>query len=140
MIPSSIFLDVVVFFLAILVTDLRFMPILLLVLELWLFLFIRDWPENQKSETPVSGFCPRSGDWEELGMSLIESYWMPGLQLLPFLSQAKNSFIHVILLNLLNYASHGPLCLTRPRCFTYAPYSQHIYSSCMPYLRALKYF
>ena len=54
----------------------------LLVLELWKFSFIRDWPEIQKSEVPPSAFCPISGDWGKLGMPhlarmfLIKSYWI----------------------------------------------------------------
>ena len=53
-----------------------------LVLELWQFPFIRDWPEKQKSEIPPSGFCPISGNWGNLGIpnlariSLIKCYWM----------------------------------------------------------------
>ena len=52
-----------------------------LVLELWQFSFIRDWPEILKSEIPTSNFCPISGDWGKLWtpnlarMSLIEFYW-----------------------------------------------------------------
>ena len=38
-----------------------------LVLELWQFTFIRNWPEIQKSEIPPSDFCPIFGDWGELG-------------------------------------------------------------------------
>ena len=58
------------------------MSISSLVLELWQFSFIRDWPEIRKSEIPPSEFCPISGDWGELWipnlarMSLIECYWM----------------------------------------------------------------
>ena len=53
-----------------------------LVLELWQFSFMRDWPEIRKSEIPPSEFCPISGDWGELWipnlaqMSLIKCYWM----------------------------------------------------------------
>ena len=53
-----------------------------LVLELWQFSFMRDWPEIRKSEIPTSEFFPISGDWSELWipnltrMSLIECYWM----------------------------------------------------------------
>ena len=43
------------------------MSISSLVLELWQFTFIRNWPEIQKSEIPPSDFCPISGDWGELG-------------------------------------------------------------------------
>ena len=58
------------------------MSISSLVLELWQFSFIKDWPEIRKSETPPSEFCPISGDWGELWipnlvrMSLIECYCM----------------------------------------------------------------
>ena len=76
------FLDVVLFLLSNLVTDRSFMSISSLVLELWQFFFIRDWPEIWKSEIPPSDFCSISGDWGELWvpnlarMSLIECYWM----------------------------------------------------------------
>ena len=65
-----------------LVTGPSFMSISSLVLELWQFSFIRDWPEIRKSEIPPSEFCPISGDWGKLWipnlarMSLIECYWM----------------------------------------------------------------
>ena len=74
--------DVVLFLLSSLVTGSSFMSISSLVLELWQFSFIRDWPEIRKSEIPPSEFCPISGDWGELWipnlvrMSLIECYWM----------------------------------------------------------------
>ena len=74
--------DVVLFLLSGLVTGPSFMSISSLVLELWQFSFIRDWPEIRKSEIPPSEFCPISGDWGELWipnlarMSLIECYWM----------------------------------------------------------------
>ena len=55
--------DVVFFLLSSLVTVLNFMLILSLVLELWQFLFIGDWPEIWKSEILPSKFCPISGDW-----------------------------------------------------------------------------
>ena len=70
------------FFLSRLVTGPSFMLISSLVLELWQFPFIRDWPEKQKSEIPPSGFCPISGNWGNLGIpnlariSLIKCYWM----------------------------------------------------------------
>ena len=75
--------DVVVFLLASLVTGSRFMAIslLLLVVELWQFSFIRDWPEIRKLEIPVSESCPISGDWGKLqipnltGNSLMKCYW-----------------------------------------------------------------
>ena len=78
----SNFFDVVLFLLSSLVTSPSFMSISSLVLELWQFSFIRDWPEIWKSEIPPSEFCPISGDWVELWipnlarMSLIEFYWM----------------------------------------------------------------
>ena len=59
-----------------------FLSIPWLVLELWQFLFIKDWPEIGKSEIPLSEFCPMPGDWGELGilnfarMYLIKCYWM----------------------------------------------------------------
>ena len=33
------------------------------VLELWRFSYIRDWPEIQKLEILLPEFCPISGDW-----------------------------------------------------------------------------
>ena len=50
MTSSSNFFDVILFLLSSLVIDLGFMPISSLVLELWQFSFIRDWPEIRKSE------------------------------------------------------------------------------------------
>ena len=82
MTSTSKFLDVFLFLLSSLVTGPSFMSISSLVLELWQFSFIRDWPEIRKSEIPLSEFCPISGDWDELWipnlarMSLIECYWM----------------------------------------------------------------
>ena len=82
MTSTSNFFDVVLFLLSILVTGPNFMSISSLVLELWQFSFIRDWPEIRKSEIPQSEFFPISGDWGELWipnsarMSLIERYWM----------------------------------------------------------------
>ena len=49
MTSTSNFFDVVLFLLS------------SLVLELWQFSFIRDWPEIWKSEIPPSEFCPISG-------------------------------------------------------------------------------
>ena len=74
--------DVVLFLLSSLVTGPGFMSISSLVLELWQFSFLRDWPEIRKSEIPLSEFCPISGDWRKLWIpnlariSLIECYWM----------------------------------------------------------------
>ena len=65
---SSIFFEVVLFVLAIIVTGPSFISISLLVLELWQFSFIRDWPEIRKSETAPYEFCLISGDWRELGI------------------------------------------------------------------------
>ena len=82
MTSTSNFFDVVLFLLSSLVTGPSFMLISSLVLELWQFSFIRDWPEIWKSEIPPSEFCPISGDWVKLWipnltrMSLIECYWM----------------------------------------------------------------
>ena len=50
------FLDVILF-LSGLVTSPSFMSISSLVLELWQFLFIRDWPEIWKSEIPFLSFA-----------------------------------------------------------------------------------
>ena len=74
------FFDLVLFVLRSLNAGPSFMSISSLVLELWQFSFIRDWPEIRKSEIPPSEFCPISGDWGELGipnlarMSLIKRY------------------------------------------------------------------
>ena len=82
MTSTSNFFDVVLFLLSSLVTGPSFMSISSLVLELWQFSFIRDWPEIRKSEIPTSEFFPISGDWVKLwipnvtAMSLIECYWM----------------------------------------------------------------
>ena len=76
------FFDVLLFVLSRLVTGPSFMSISSLVLELWQYYFIRDWPEIWKLEIPPSEFCPISGDWIELWiphlsrMSLIECYWI----------------------------------------------------------------
>ena len=78
---SNLF-DVVLFLLWSLVNGPSFMLISSLVLELWQFSFIRDWPEIRKSETLPSKFCPIFGDWDKLGIpnltpvSLIKCYWM----------------------------------------------------------------
>ena len=48
----SIFFDVNLFLLWSLGTSPSFMSVSSLVLELWQFTFIRDWPENQKSVIP----------------------------------------------------------------------------------------
>ena len=77
-----LFLPFALFLLSSLVTVPSFMSISSLVLELWQFSFIRDWPEIRKLEIPPSEFYPISGDWGELWipnlahMSLIECHWM----------------------------------------------------------------
>ena len=82
MTSMSIFFDIALLLLSILVTGPSFMSISSLVLELWQIFFIRDWPEIRESEIPPSEFCPISGDWDKLWipnlarMSLIECYWM----------------------------------------------------------------
>ena len=82
MTSSSNLFDVFLFLLWSLVNGPSFMSISSLVLELWQFTFIRDWPEIRKSEIPPSEFCPISGDWGKLGipnlarMSLMKCYWM----------------------------------------------------------------
>ena len=82
------FFDVVLFPLSSLVTRPSFMSVSSLVLELWLYSFIKDWPEIRKSEIPPFVFCPISRDWYKSGIreksgirnlariSLIKCYWM----------------------------------------------------------------
>ena len=80
MTSTSHFFVVVLFLLSCLVTGRSFVSSL--VVELWQFSFIRDWPGIQKLEIPPSEFCPTCGDWSELWipnlarMSLIECYWI----------------------------------------------------------------
>ena len=82
MMSSSIFFDMVLFLFSSLVTSLRFIEISWLVLKLWQFSFIRDWPEIWKPKLPSSEFCPISEDWDKWGiqsvtrMFLIKCYWM----------------------------------------------------------------
>ena len=82
MTSTSNFFDVVLFLLSSLVTGPSFMSISSLVLELWQFTFIRDWPEIRKLEIPPFEFCPLSGDYGKLGIlnlvqtPLIKSHWM----------------------------------------------------------------
>ena len=89
------FFNFAVFFLSNLVTRPNFMSISGLVLELWQFSFIKDWPETWKSEIPPSEFFPISGDWRELRipnlaqMCLIKCYCMlqnARVTVVPFLS------------------------------------------------------
>ena len=77
------FFDVVLIFLSSLVAGPRFMSISSsLVLELWQFPFIKDWPEIRKSKIPSSEFFPMYGDWGKevipnlTRTSLIKCYWM----------------------------------------------------------------
>ena len=76
---SNVF-DFILFFLSSLVTGPSLMSVSSLVLELWQFSFVRDWPEIWKSEIPPSEF-PISIDWGKLRipnlerMSLIKYYW-----------------------------------------------------------------
>ena len=79
---TSIFFDVVLFFLSSLFTGPSFMSVPSLGLELWQFSFIRNWPEIRKLEIAPSEFFPISGDWSKFSiqnlaqMSLIKCYWM----------------------------------------------------------------
>ena len=82
MTSSSNFFDVDLFLFPSLVTAPSFMSISLLVLELWQFSCIRNWPEIQKLKIRPSEFCPTYEDWDDLGitnlaqMSLIRYFWM----------------------------------------------------------------
>ena len=79
---SSNFFEIILFLFSSLVTGPTFMLITPLVLELWQFSFIRNWPEIWKSEILPSEFRPVSGDWGKWGipnlarMSLMKCYWM----------------------------------------------------------------
>ena len=76
------YFDFVLFLLSSLVIAPSFMSISSLVLELWQFSFLRDWPEIWKLEIPPSEFFPVSGDWGKLWIpnlartSVTECYWM----------------------------------------------------------------
>ena len=82
MMSTSNFFGRVLFLLSSLVTGSSFMSISSLVLELWQFSFIRDWPEIWKLKIPPPEFCSKFGDWGKLWilnfarMSLIECYWI----------------------------------------------------------------
>ena len=82
MTSSSNCFGAVLFLLSVLVTGPNLVSISSLILELWQFSFIRNWPEVQKSEIPPSEFCLISEDWGKLDipnlarMSLIKCYWM----------------------------------------------------------------
>ena len=95
MLSSSNFFDAVSFPLSSLVTGPSFMSMSSLVLELWQFSFIRDWPEIWKSEIHPSELCPIYVDWSKLRIPNLarifltkstECCKMLGLQLLLFLS------------------------------------------------------
>ena len=53
-----------------------------LVLELWQFPFIKEWPEIRNSDIVLSGFCPIYADRGDLGIPvlaqifLMKCYWM----------------------------------------------------------------
>ena len=69
---------VFLFLFSILVTTTSFMSTSSLVLELWQFTFIRDWPEIRKLEIPPSEFFPISGDQGDSGIPNLT--WMPCIQ------------------------------------------------------------
>ena len=109
MTSTSNFFDVVLFLLSSLVTGPSFMSITSLVLELWQFSFIRDWPEIRKSEIPPSEFCQKSRDWGKLWvpklaqMCLTKCYWLlknsrvtafTGLELLRENQQLRGVILH----------------------------------------------
>ena len=70
------------FLLSSLVAGQSFMSMASLVLELWQFSFITDWPEIQKLEIPLSEFYLISGDWGKIWIPnlaeiyLMKCYWM----------------------------------------------------------------
>ena len=71
----SDFFDVSVFFLSSLVTDPSFTSISWLVLELWQFLFVKNWSEVRKSLPNIW----KAEQWEIPNLariSLIKRYWM----------------------------------------------------------------
>ena len=68
MTSSLNFFDVLVFVLSSLVTSPSFMSMSWLVLELWQFSFIKDWPEIRKLEIPLSRFYLISGEWGKSGV------------------------------------------------------------------------
>ena len=74
---SANFFDVVLFLLSSLVTG----QVSSLVLELWQFPFIRDWPEIRKLKILPSKFYPISRHWGELGIpklvrTSLKCYWI----------------------------------------------------------------
>ena len=80
MTSSSNVFNVDVFLLSSLVTDLSFMPVSWLVLQLWQFLFYKGWPEIRKSEILPFEFLLTSGGSGKseipnlAPMALIKSY------------------------------------------------------------------
>ena len=64
----NFFLTLLLFLFLSLLTGPSFMSISSLILELWQFSCISDWPEIWILEIPPSEFCPISGDWRELGI------------------------------------------------------------------------
>ena len=86
------FFDVVLFLVSSFETVPTFKSISSLILELWQFSFIRDWPGIQKLEISPFEFCPISWDRVELGilnLTLMSNVTgcckTPEIELLPFL-------------------------------------------------------
>ena len=79
---NDVTIDVAVIFLSSLIFGSSFMPISLLVLELWQFSYTKDWAETPKSQLTLCEFCLIPGDWGKLQMSnltrmcLVKSYWI----------------------------------------------------------------
>ena len=90
MTSSSNLFDVTLFLFLKLVTGSSVLSISSLVLELWQFPFIRDWPEIQKSEILPSEFCAISGDLGELGIPHLSQ-----ISLIKFYSILQNSRVTV---------------------------------------------
>ena len=77
--------NVIVFFLSSVFTGSSFLLISLLVLKIWRFLFIRDWPETRELEIAPSKFHRISEDWNNLGiLNLIGMFAMESLQNIRF--------------------------------------------------------
>ena len=78
MTSASNFFDVVLFLLSTLVTGSSFMSLSLVVLDLWGFSFISDWPEIRKSEILPSEFWPIFTDLGGLDVPdlVMKCYWM----------------------------------------------------------------
>ena len=82
MASSSNVFDVLLFLFSHLFTGPSFMSISSLVLELWQFPFIRDWPEILKSEIPPWELCQISGDWGKLGIPYLAQRFLNKILLL----------------------------------------------------------